>query len=200
MDAALLWACIISATTESAMTSPTELQSHSTVATPFVLPAMTCTCPPCKLNVTTPPFSLSSASSVASSCVSSIPRNISFRNNLNVSTFPANGTCSRDDTEPTRSGVYVDRSSGDTILEEFCCVTSIPRTDSPSRGGCAIFFSFLSIAASPFSFLSSSSATAGDSASLPMTLADRRRVNMSFTSTSLGGMAMVGLLFSGSLL
>jgi hypothetical protein len=35
---------MMSATTASAITSPTELQSHSTVTIPFVFPAMMVTC------------------------------------------------------------------------------------------------------------------------------------------------------------
>jgi hypothetical protein len=60
--------------------------------------------------------------------------------------------------DPTRSGVNVDKSSGATIFELKLWVTIIPRTSSPSAG------------------------SVSRSAKDPITLAERRRANLSLTS------------------
>jgi hypothetical protein len=109
--------------------------------------------------------------SVATMLLSVTPANISVMNRRKVSTDPEKGTCNLEEIEPSRSGVYVARSSALTILDVKLCVTRTPCTFSPTVGSDSF------------------------TARVPMTLAARRRANFNDTVCRFGGIVMVGLLF-----
>mmetsp|Transcript_45903 Transcript_45903/g.55238 ORF Transcript_45903/g.55238 Transcript_45903/m.55238 type:complete len:253 (-) Transcript_45903:1092-1850(-) len=212
IDAALLCECINNATMASANKSFTGLASHSMVAIPIVLPIMTRTSFSERPKVVTnPPYSLKNSAPVVSTLYrfrSSTPSstvlsltlaNISFRNSLTVEILSGDrgnrvdtkGTWSLEETEPTRSWVYVDKSWGETILDWKLWVTSIPFTGFPSAGVTAC-----RVGSAPSS--SSFTGCVGRDASIPITLAFLRLGKLNFTGRKFSGMVIVGRLLSAN--